>query len=67
MNNDVKYDQYVDTSKDYGSTVNMTWQVAPWLIYGGTKTWKSIMDPMNNVTWKAGFAGHFEKNLQWGL
>lgn len=25
MNNDVKLDHYVDTSKDYGTVMNMTW------------------------------------------
>lgn len=47
--------------------VNFMWQAAPWLVCGGTKKWKSILDPMNGMTWTAAFAGHMNKSLQWGL
>ena len=63
MTDTVKFDKYVDTSKDYGIVCNMTYQATPWLIMGVNKKWKSALDPMNNVKWSVGFAGHFEKKL----
>jgi len=67
MNDTVKTDLLVDTSGDHSATANFNWQVAPWLIFGGTKTWKNALDVMNNVSWKCAFAGHFQKELQWGV
>ena len=67
MNDTVKYDYYQDASKDYGATMNMTYRVTDWLIYGGTKSWKSILSPMNNVKWAAGVSTHYDKTLHWGL
>ena len=61
MTKSMKFDSYVDTSKDYGMVCNWTWQAAPWLIMGANKKWKSVLDPMNNVKWSVGFTGHFEK------
>ena len=67
MADSVKFDTLVDASKGNAMVVNWTWQAAPWLIMGCNKKWKSVLDPMNNVKWSAGFTGHFEKSLQWGL
>jgi len=67
LSGSLKGDLMVDTSKDYGMVINYTHQVAPWLIMGVNKKWKSALDPMNNVKWACGFTGHFEKSLQWGL
>lgn len=67
MNDTVKTDHYVDLSGGHGSVMNITWQAAPWLMMGGTKKVKSILDPLNNAKWTACFAGHFDKKLQWGL
>lgn len=67
LNDTVKYDQLMETTGNNGMKINCTYQAAPWLILGCTKSWKSFMDPMNNVAWSAGATGHFEKNLQWGV
>lgn len=67
MNDTIKTDLLVDTSGNHSATANFMWQVAPWLIFGGTKTWKNALDVMNNVKWTCAFAGHFQKELQWGL
>lgn len=67
MTNTLKFDNYVDTSKDYSMVINYTWQIAPWLIMGVNKKWKSVLDPMNNVKWSVGWTGHLQKELQWGL
>lgn len=38
-----KYDCYQDCSKDYGMTFNSTYRATDWMIFGVTKSWKSIM------------------------
>lgn len=66
MNDSVKFDSLQEISKDYGLTMNMTVRYCN-MILGGTKTWKSVTKPLNDVTWGCGVTGHFEKTLHWGL
>ena len=67
LTNWLKWDWYLDTTSGYKSVSNWTWQAAPWLIVGGSEDIKSITDPLSNIKGSLGFAGHFEKSLQWGL
>lgn len=48
-------------------TFNSTYRVTDWMIFGVTKSWKSIMQPMNNVKWGCGISTHFDKTLHWGI
>ena len=67
MNDTVKYDYYQDASKDYGASMNMTYRATDWMILGGTKSWKSILSPMNNVKWGVGISTAYDKTLHWGV
>ena len=67
MSDTVKYDMYNDCSKDYGMTINMTYRATDHMILGGTKTWKSVLAPMNNVKWGVGMSTHFDKTLHFGV
>jgi len=67
MNNSVKFDWYNDLSKDYGATMNYTYRATDWMILGVTKSWKSVLSPMNNVKWGVGVASHFDKTLHFGV
>jgi hypothetical protein len=67
MTNTVKYDFYGDASKDYGATMNGTYRATDWMILGFTKSWKSMLSPMNNVKWGVGSAMHFDKTLHFGI
>lgn len=67
MNDTVKYDLYQDMSKDYSATQNITYRATDWMIIGGTKSWKSMLSPMNNVKWGVGVATHYDKTLHWGI
>ena len=67
MSDTVKYDMYNDCSKDYGMTINMTYRATDHMILGGTKTWKSVLAPMNNVKWGFGMSNHFDKTLHFGV
>lgn len=67
MSDTIKYDTYNDISKDYGATMNMTWRVTDSMIYGVTKTWKSVLTPLNNIKWACGLSCHFDKTLHWGI
>ena len=61
LSNAVKYDAYVDASGTYSSTHNLTWRCTDSMIFGGTKTWKNVTDPLVNVKWALGLVGHFDK------
>jgi hypothetical protein len=67
MSDVVKYDAYVDVTGTNSSTHNLTWKVNDCMIFGGTKTWKSVTDPLANIKWGLGLTGHFDKTLHWGL
>lgn len=67
LSDTVKYDMYTDVSKDYGATMNITWRCTDSIILGGTKSWKSVLTPMNNVKWGCGLTQHFDKTLHWGV
>lgn len=67
LSNAVKYDAYVDASGTYSSTHNLTWRCTDSMIFGGTKTWKNVTDPLANIKWALGLTGHFDKSLHWGL
>ena len=67
MNDKVKFDMLIDSTGSNSATCNTTWRAAPWLILGSTEKYKSILDPLNNITWTVGAAGHFDKALQYGV
>lgn len=67
MNDKVKHDMLVDTTGGHAAVSNTTYRAAPWLILGSTEKYKSILDPLNNITWSVGAAGHFDKALQYGV
>ena len=67
MNDTIKFDNYVEASGTHGWVTNFTWRCTDSMIFGGTKTWKNIADPMNNVKWGCGLTGHFDKTLHWGV
>lgn len=67
MNDTVKADFYNDVSKDYGLTVNYTYRPLDWMIFGVTKSWKSVLSPMNDCKWGVGLSTAYDKSLHFGV
>ena len=53
----------VQTAGNHGMTINGSYRYGDWATFAYNKTWKSCLDPMNNVGWACAFVAKAGDNI----